>query len=413
MRHGFGLYDIRSRRQNMNSRSHCKPPRRDVARLLACLLAALWILCLAMVGPAEAQSQPAVGRIWGSDVTVTGVTTRSSGRAAGVPVLSGDVVTVHSGDGRMDLTDSGTIGICGPAQFTMLESEGAATIALQFGRLHVLVSSTAPFSIYTPFFQVALQSIESGLRNATIGLDPSGRFCVRATRGGILLNQQLTGESLTVPEPREIFLEGGSIRPLRKVAAACSCDVTIVQAPPSSPSPNSPQLPNPTTSSTPNPGAGNSPPTVSPAVPPQLAKPQAHKTANQKPEVPNTQNDEGRSGTTRPSEGVSREFGVPGQQQSSTFSVASTPVTAPPPEWRVLMPPLTFDAKSPAQSPDSLVARVLLVREVRVRPEVLFHGRVTTAETKQQEKIHVAPASPVPAKEGFWSRLKHLLTSSS
>jgi hypothetical protein len=402
----------------MNSRSHSTPLRRGAHRaaalLPAYLLAALWLLCLAKVGPAEAQSQPAVGRIWGSDVTVTGATTRSSGRASGVPVFSGDVVTVHSGDGRMDLTDGAAIGICGPAQFTMLESEGAITAALQFGRLHVLVSGTTPFSVYTPFFQVTPLSIDSGTRDATVGLDPSGRFCVRATRGGVSLNQQLTGESLTVPEPREIFLEGGSIKPLRQATAACSCDVAIAQVPPASSFPNLPQQPSGAASSTPNPAAGASPPVASPAAPAQPAKPQANKSARPKPEASNTQSDESGSASRPPSEEeVSREVGVPGEQQSSPSGVASTSAATPPPEWRALLPPLTFDAKSPAAPPDPPVASVFLAREVHVHAEVLFHGRVTTAEVKQQEKTHIAPASPVPVRVGFWSKLKHLFNSSS
>jgi hypothetical protein len=409
VKHGCHPYVGHSHKQNMNARSHRKahPGARHVsAGLPTCLLAALSSLCLTTVGPAKAQSQPAVGRIWGSDVTVTGATTRISGRAAGMPVLSGDVVTVHSGDGRMDLTEGGTIGICGPAQFTMLESEGAITAALQFGRLHVLVDGIAPFSIYTPFFQVTPLSIDSGPRDATVGLDPSGRFCVRATHGGVSLNQQLTGESLTVPEPREIFLDGGSIKPLRKVAAACSCEGALVQAPPSSPSLNPPQQ------SSPAAGTGDLPPAVSPTAPAKVIKPQANKTAKPKPEESKTQTDEGPSGSASPSEKVSREFGVPGQEQSFTSGVASTSA-APPPEWRVLMPPLTFDAKSPARQPDPPVASVILVRDVHVHPEVLFHGRVSAAEVKQQEKPRIAPASPIPVKEGFWWKLKHLFTSSS
>jgi hypothetical protein len=403
----------------MNYRSHSTPLRRGAPRaaalLPAYLLAVFWLLSLAKVGPAEAQSQAAVGRIWGSDVTVTGTTTRSSGRASGVPVLSGDVVTVHSGDGRIDLTNGAAIGICGPAQFTMLESDGAITAALQFGRLHILVSGTTPFSVYTPFFQVTPLSIDSGPRDTTVGLDPSGRFCVRATRGGVSLNQQLTGESVTVPQPREIFLEGGSIKPLRKVGAACSCDVAIAQAPQSSSFPNPSQQPIPAPSSTPNPAAGTgaSPPASAPGTPGQPAKPQANKTGKPRPEVSNTQSDELGSGSRPPGEEVAREFGVPNQQPSSPFSAASTFTAAPPAEWRVLMPPLTFDAKSPTPPSDPPIASVLLVREVRIQPEVLFHGHVSTAELEQQEKIHIAPASPVPVKEGFWSKLKHLFTSRS
>ncbi len=228
----------------------------------ALLLASLYCLSLALPRPAPAQARQSIGRIWGEDVTVSSSTSLVSGRAAGVPILSGDVITVHSGEARMVLTAGGQIGVCGPAQFTLLESDGAITAALQFGRLHVILSSTTPFTVYTPFFQVTPQSLENGPRDSTIGLDPSGRFCARATHGGISLNQQLTGDSLTVPEPQEVFLDGGSVKPLRTVAASCTCDASSVPLPAAALAPSHPPPPIPVAL----PKSAPAPKTITPAA---------------------------------------------------------------------------------------------------------------------------------------------------
>jgi hypothetical protein len=58
--------------------------------------------------------------------------------------------------------------------------------------------------------------------------------------------------------------------------------------------------------------------------------------------------------------------------------------------YTVLMPPLSFDAKSPEAPPDPTPETILLVREVRLRPSAEFRGHVNPAPPAE-----AAPPAPV------------------
>jgi hypothetical protein len=58
------------------------------------------------------------------------------------------------------------------------------------------------------------------------------------------------------------------------------------------------------------------------------------------------------------------------------------------------MPPLSFDANSPAPPPDPSPETILLVREIRMRPTVVFRGHVNPAPA--QAAASVLAASPLP-----------------
>lgn len=70
------------------------------------------------------------------------------------------------------------------------------------------------------------------------------------------------------------------------------------------------------------------------------------------------------------------------------------------PRWTVVMPPLTFDAKSPEPLPEPKPETVTLIREVQVRPTVVFQGRVETEATPRQ-----AQEASEPKKGGFFSKI--------
>jgi hypothetical protein len=100
------------------------------------------------------------------------------------------------------------------------------------------------------------------------------------------------------------------------------------------------------------------------------------------------------------------------------------PVTSPEkstaheePVYQVLMPPLTYDPHSkvpPAFDPKLIV----LIRRVRVRPTLIFQGRVegeTVAAATPPPPVPRAPATSVPAKatppanDGFVDRVKNFI----
>ncbi len=77
------------------------------------------------------------------------------------------------------------------------------------------------------------------------------------------------------------------------------------------------------------------------------------------------------------------------------------------------MPPLVFDASSPAPPPEPSPEMIQLVREVRVTPDVVFTGRVESASNEPQ-----GPPSPASSSSqdqtrrkggNFFSKLFHWL----
>ncbi len=72
------------------------------------------------------------------------------------------------------------------------------------------------------------------------------------------------------------------------------------------------------------------------------------------------------------------------------------------PIYKVIMPPLSFDATAPAPPPDPGPDTILLVREVRVRPAEVFHGRVegAPAPLASPAKVRAAVPENAPKKTG-------------
>jgi hypothetical protein len=309
-----------------------------------------WLVLVSLVfaGMARAQAPPAtVGRVIGDDVSVSGP---GGGLAPDDPhsilLASGSEITVHSGRARIDLVAGGDISICGPAKLTLLDSGGPTTVALNFGRIHVHLAGDVPLTVFTPTVVAIPLALSEGPREAIIGLENSGAMCVKAVSGGISLEQQLTGETLIVPQPKEVFFDGGQLQPVPGAVGTCQCDILAARASPPPPV----TTPKPVTSS-------------------------ASARAPQSPEP-------------KPSAPKSVEYSVPARatevHKDESDPVANLPAKEAP-IWKVMMPPLTFDAASPVPSPNPRPEMILLVREVSVEPTWIFHGRV-----------EAGPGSPAP-----------------
>ena len=271
----------------------------------------------------RAQALPeTVGRIEGEDIAVRGAVgvEIESGRSTAV-LASGSEVTVRSGQARLVLVEGGEIGICAPAHFSLLKSGGAITLALDYGRVHTRLEHGAPLTIYTPLIVATPIAIVDRPRDVTVGLEVSGAMCVLAARGAVRIEQQLTGQSILVPQSGEIALAGGQLDSLRGTAGTCQCEALSARASPPPP-PRPPEL----------------------SV---LARP------------------------NRPEKPAARED--------------LQPPAIDEPIYKVLMPPLTFDAAAPTPPPPPSPEVLLLVREVRVRPAEVFRGRVE------------GPPTPLPA----------------
>ena len=286
------------------------------------LLLCLVLLTFSSLTSLHAQNPPeTVGRIEGEDVAVKGQVSlvRENNRSATV-LVSGSEVTVRSGSARILLAEGGEIGICGPAQFSLLKSSGSLTLALNSGRVHARLENDVPLTVFTPLFIATPLAIGNGPRQAVVGLEAAGAICVFAVRGAVRLEHQLTSQTLLVPENGEVALPGDQLESIRDAPGACRCESFSARVEP-------PKLPGP-------------------------SAPLAADSAN-----------------------ASKEAQKKNEPQAPA---ADQPI------WKVLMPPLTFDAARHNPSPPPSPETLLLVAEVRVLPAVVFNGRVEPRSASEQ-----------------------------
>jgi len=315
--------------------------RRKIA--MCSLAAGAMFVALLVVAGARSDNPPpgdAVGSVEGEAIAVTGPMTVETVNGQVATVLrSGSDVRVKSGSARIKLVEGGQIAICGPAHFSVLKSGNALTIALDTGIIHAHIEQQPTLTMYTPQIQAQPVSIGDGAQDTVVGFDASGAMCIRTNRGALRLEQQLTGQSILVPQGGDVFLSNGQIDSLRTGSGnRCSCDIQLAEAPPP-------------------------PPEVS-----QLATAEEvhHNVGDVKPNVPTVE---------------ARKPAPPKEE----------------PIYQVFVPPLIFDAKAAVQ-PEIDPKMIVLVRRVRVRPTLIFQGRVEGDLVAVKEPVLAAPKpSQAPA----------------
>jgi hypothetical protein len=303
--------------------------------------------------PARTDNPPgdAIGVIEGEAISVDGPMTVEVARGQVKTVLrSGSDVHVRAGQARIDLVEGGQIMICGPAHFSMLKAGGAITLALDSGTIHAVIGNEVSLNIYTPQIQAHPISIGNGAEDVLVGLDSTGGMCIHASKGAVRVEQQLTGQSVLVPQSGDVSLTNGQIESLRAATGHCVCAMqAVIKAM--------------------TPGVE-----VSQIASPDEIKKRAAETKSPTPQE-------------KPAE----------------------PVQSDEPVYQVFMPPLRYDAKTKVQS-DFDPNLIILVRRVRVRPTLIFQGRVEGNPIVAQA-TSPAPQSSLsklqkPAEESTWSRLK-------
>ncbi len=322
-------------------------------RFLHVLLRTLFLVALlgwASAGLRAQGSPETIGVIEGPDIAVKGAVSVEVQEGRSFTVLaSGSDITVRAGQARIALVEGGELGICGPAHLSLLKSGGAVTVALDYGRVHARLDASAPVTIYTPLIVATPTAIGSAPRDATVGLEPGGAMCVLAARGALRVEQQLTAETLLVPQSGELMLVGGQLGSLRGAAGGCQCEIS-----------STPVF------------------TIPPPRPPQTGLLAAAQPVSAKPAPPPAPKEPAKPEMT-PEEAIKDLPRVEGR--------ASGPPAREEPIYKVMMPPLSFDASKPAPPPDPSPETIRLVRQVRVRPAVWFRGHVEEA-----------PAPPPAAK---------------
>jgi hypothetical protein len=382
------------------------------ALLLSARNVAVLLCLLALLGwprPAHAQEAPAagtVGRVEGNDISVDGGISAGLGIAnttPGILVANGSVVTVHSGQAKMMLTAGGQLDICGPAKLTVLQSNGAITVALNFGRVHIELPASTSLRIFTPSIIATPIDIGGAARDVAVGLNLDDSLCVLATSGALQLEHQFTGEKLIVPQAGEFFLASGQLVPVAGAPGSCECAEmqTRVIVTPSGPYPSQP--------------APSNAMLVAPAIPPTVGASAALRTAAAPVTAPSA-----------PEPSVS--YSILGHADESR-PVPTAPKNAAPPAPAITVPvytavaPLTYSGGDPIHPPDPNPDMVLLIREARVDPDWEFSGRVEAPNfaASMQHALGIAPgasqpqtpgANQTPAKQkksgGFWAGFKRL-----
>jgi hypothetical protein len=313
--------------------------KRNSRRSTAFLFVTALALSVAALKTAARPDNPppgdAVGVIEGEAIAVTGPMSVDTVNGQIVTMLrSGSDVRVKSGSARIKLVEGGQISICGPAHLSVLKSGAALTIALDTGTIHAHIERQPLLTMYTPQIQAQPVAIGDGAQDTVIGFDAAGAMCIRTNRGALRLEQQLTGQSVLVPQGGDVFLSSGQIDSLRTSSTPghCSCELQIVEAPP--PQPEISHL--------------------------ATAEEVRRKVEDVKPKLPTAE-------APKPS--------APKEE----------------PIYQVFVPPLIFDAKAAVQ-PEVDTKMIVLIRRVRVRPTLIFQGRV--------EGDLVAVKEPVPAISG-------------
>jgi hypothetical protein len=292
------------------------------------------ILCAAFIAAAAARpDEPptdSVGIIDGEAISVNGPMSVEVVHGQAKTLLrSGSDVRVKSGAARIDLVEGGQISICGPAHLSVLKSGGSLTIALDTGTIHVYLEHELAVNIYTPQIQAQTIAIGDAPRDVLVGFNAAGAMCLRANRGAVRLEQQLTGQSVVIPQAGDVLLLNGQFDHLRSSAGHCACDLQTAKE--------------------------------SPPAPPEVSRLATAEEARQK------------ALDAKPS------------PQPATVNPS---LTREEPVYQVFMPPLVYDANAKVQ-PETDSKMIVLVRRVRVRPTLIFQGRV--------EGVAVAAVTPAPA----------------
>jgi hypothetical protein len=287
----------------------------------------------------------AIGVIEGDAISVTGPMSVEVVRGQVKTLLrSGADIHVKSGSARVELLEGGQITICGPTHLSVLKSGGSLTVALDTGTIHVYIEREPALTIYTAQIKAQPLSIGDSPQDTLVGLDAAGAMCIHAARGAVRIEQQLTGQSMIVPQAGDVQLTNGQLESLRGGAGRCVCELQLARLAPPPPPP---------------------------------------------------------SGNAAPSEEVSRMATAEEVRRDLRDSKPNPPASrgdklVPPavkeaPIYQVFVPPLVYDAKAAVQ-PDIDPRMIVLVRRVRVRPTLIFQGRV-----EGQVVAALVPATPLPA----------------
>jgi hypothetical protein len=316
-----------------------------VARTLTLLAVATVLSAALSLPPSVRTDQPSydtVGAIEGEAISVQGPLNIEvvQGRTRTI-LRSGSDIRVNSGQAQIDLIEGGHIALCGPAHLSVLKSVNLLTLALDTGTIHAHIEGPQPaLTIYTAQIQAKPFAIGDAPQDTLVGFDQTGAMCIRADRGAVRVEQQLTAQSIVVPQSGEVLITNGELESLRSGVTHCSCELQLAK-------------------------------TVAPTSP---------------------QTEVSRLPTAEEMQKANMEAA---RANAETAKTPAAPKAAErdAPVYQVFMPPLTYDASAKVQRDNFDPQLIVLVRRVRVRPTLIFQGRVEGASVVAQNSA-IPPAAP-------------------
>lgn len=323
---------------------------------LALLCAALFFPALTLPAHAASGDNPppadTIGSIEGEAIFVQGPMSVESLNGQVKTILrSGSDVVIKSGRAHIDLLEGGNITICGPAHFSLLKSGGALTIALDNGTIHAHIEGPLALTVYTAQIQAHPISIGGGPQDILVGLNPSGAMCFRATSGAVRIEQQLTGQSLLIPQNGDVSLANGQLESLQTSPGGCACEL-------------------------------------------QLSAKKTSVTSVQVSALASTEDLKKRAADPKPT--------APPQDTTTTEE----------PVYEVIMPPLRYNAGAKVQ-PDYDPKLIVLVRRARVRSSLVFQGKVEgdpivaqAAPPPPAPAVRKPEQTKKPADDSTWNRVR-------
>jgi len=320
-------------------------------RILRILFAAGCIAALLAGMPAIRADNPpsgdSVGTIEGDSITVEGPMSVESVHGQMKTMLrSGSDVHVKSGQARIDLVEGGSITICGPAHFSVLKSAGSLTVALDTGTIHAHIEGSLALTVYTAQIQARPLAIGNGTQDVLVGLDSSGAMCIHAGKGAVRVEQQLTGQSLVIPQSGDVTLTNGQLESAHDTAGKCVCERVSTQV-----------------------------------------------------------------SVLASTEDLKKKAAVQPKPAPASANAAA-PTEKEEPVYQVFMPPLHYDASAKVQQ-EYDPKLIVLVRRARVRPTLIFQGKVegdpvVAQALPQPPPLNSQKADPAkrPEDDSTWNRVR-------
>jgi len=277
-----------------------------------------------------------VGNIDGEAIAVQGpMTVRVVDGQTKTALRSGADIRVKSGRATIDLVEGGKIAVCGPAHFSVLKAGGALTLVLDTGIIHTHIEREPTLIVYTALLQAKPISIGGAAQETVVGLDSQGSLTIRAIEGAVRVEHQLSGQSVIVPQNSDVLLVNGQLTDLRPGGGRSACDLGELKT-------------------------QELPPQVSIPATTEDIKQRRLPPTDAKPNVP-------------------------------ASNAAGSQVEAP--IYQVYLPPMRYDSNLKVQPPPD-PNLIVLVRRVRVRPTLIFQGRVEgDSLIAQNHTALVAPAA--------------------